>query len=219
MTKDYLPHSFAGLLSWLIHFLSHLLEHATRFGIPPEQIEALQVLVNEFQTAQDKAEDPNAGKADHLKRKEVAKAAAKSARHLVNAYLRYNDAVTDEDRTRLGLRVADTTPTQIAVPATMPETTVDSSIIMRLTLHYRDSGSTSRGKPAGIHGCEIRWSILPEPPSVTDELRNSEFSTRAPHTFVFEENQRGKTVYFRLRWENARGQKGPWSELYTGIVP
>jgi hypothetical protein len=30
---------------------------------------------------------------------------------------------------------------------------------------------------------------------------------------------RGKTVWFRLRWENNRGQKGPWSELYSAIIP
>jgi hypothetical protein len=47
----------------------------------------------------------------------------------------------------------------------------------------------------------------------------SVFSTRSPYVFTFDENMRGKTVYFCLRWENTRGQKGPWSAIYSAIIP
>jgi hypothetical protein len=36
---------------------------------------------------------------------------------------------------------------------------------------------------------------------------------------VFENDQRGKTVYFALRWENTRGEKGPWSAIQIAIIP
>jgi hypothetical protein len=141
-------------------------------------------------------------------------------RNFVNANLRYNEYVTDEDRILLGLHVPDTTPTPVPVPSTQPVVKkIDSSIIMRLMLYYLDSMSASRAKPYGMHGVEIRWAILDMPPVTTADLINSEFSTRSPHTFIFEENQRGKTVWFRLRWENTRGEKGPWSELYSAIIP
>lgn len=39
------------------------------------------------------------------------------------------------------------------------------------------------------------------------------------HTLTFDENQRGKTVYFALRWENTRGEKGPWSQIVSSIIP
>ncbi|MDR2362267.1 MAG: hypothetical protein LBD91_06005 [Prevotellaceae bacterium] len=29
----------------------------------------------------------------------------------------------------------------------------------------------------------------------------------------------GKTVYFALRWENTRGEKGPWSDIMSATVP
>jgi hypothetical protein len=45
------------------------------------------------------------------------------------------------------------------------------------------------------------------------------FDTRSPYTFRFEENQRGQTVFFCLRWENTTGQKGPWSEIVSAIIP
>jgi hypothetical protein len=52
-----------------------------------------------------------------------------------------------------------------------------------------------------------------------EDLIHSAFDTRSPFTLSFDENQRGKTVYFCLRWENTRGEKGPWSEIVSGIIP
>jgi hypothetical protein len=90
---------------------------------------------------------------------------------------------------------------------------------MRIILHYRDMLSESRAKPSGVHGVEIWFAILDTPPTTTADLIHSEFSTRSSHAFIFDENMRGKTVWFRLRWENMRGEKGPWSELYSAIIP
>jgi hypothetical protein len=117
--------------------------------------------------------------------------------------------------------VPDPEPTPVPEPVTWPVVILlDSGTIMRLGLHYKDSDSLkSQAKPSGVHGAEIRWAILEAPPTTTDDLIHSEFSTRTPHTFIFEENQRGRTVWFRLRWENTRGEKGPWSELYSAIIP
>jgi hypothetical protein len=68
-------------------------------------------------------------------------------------------------------------------------------------------------------GVEIRWAILDAPPVVIDDLLHSTFSTRSPHMFEFKGNDRGKTVYFCLCWLNTRGQKGPWGEIVSAIIP
>jgi hypothetical protein len=218
--KNYLPQAYALLLEWLITFTNYLTVNLERFGIPEARLNALQTLMNLFHVAQAKAGLPNAGKADRLDRKEKAQAVSKAARSFVNANLRYNEAVTDEDRVNMGLTVPDTHPTPVPPPDTMPAVyVIDSSVIMRLKLHFKDSHRTSRAKPYGVRGVEILWSILAAPPTTMGELIHSEFSTRSPYTFIFDENQRGKTVWFRLRWENTRGEKGPWSELYSAIIP
>lgn len=217
--RDYIPRSYPAILSWLLNFLSYAVQSASRLNLPAAKIEALQIDIHALQSVYDKAENPNAGKADRLERKEKVAAVVKTVRNFVNAYLRYNELLTDEDRVKMGLHVPDTIATPSGVPTTIPSAKVDTSIILRLTLHYRDSGSTSRAKPAGVHGCEIRWALLPKPPETTEDLTHTTFSTRSPYTFEFEENQRGKTVYFRLRWENMRGRKGPWGEIVNAIVP
>jgi hypothetical protein len=44
-------------------------------------------------------------------------------------------------------------------------------------------------------------------------------ATRTPFTLEFSGHERGKTVYFALRWENTRGEKGHWSPIQNAIVP
>jgi hypothetical protein len=219
-SKNYLPKAYALLLSWLVNFMSYLVANMQRFGIPTSKVDPLQKLVSDYQTAQTNSVNPNAGKADRLDRSEKAAIASKAVRDFVNANLRFNEAVTDEDRVKMGLTVPDPKPTPKPEPKTQTVVdAIDSSTIMRISLHYKDSDSTTRAKPDGMHGAEIRWAIRDTPPEVTDDLIHSEFSTRSPHTFIFDENQRGKTVWFRLRWENNRAMKGPWSELYSAIIP
>jgi hypothetical protein len=56
-------------------------------------------------------------------------------------------------------------------------------------------------------------------PATVEDLINSAFDTKSPYTFVFEEAQRRKMLYFCLRWENGKGEKGPWSEIYSAVIP
>ncbi|MDR1864959.1 MAG: hypothetical protein LBR08_05235 [Bacteroidales bacterium] len=71
----------------------------------------------------------------------------------------------------------------------------------------------------GVRGAEIRWLISATPPVNWDDLRHSEFDTRSPFTMSFSGDQRGQTVYFALRWENNTGEKGPWCEIQSAIIP
>jgi hypothetical protein len=104
-------------------------------------------------------------------------------------------------------------------PTTFPDAFVKSDVIRELTVDFRDHESLSRGKPHGIHGVEIRWAILDHQPQDVNELIHSEFDTHSPFTLEFKENERGQTVWFCLRWENTRGEKGPWSEFISAIIP
>jgi hypothetical protein len=70
--------------------------------------------------------------------------------------------------------------------------------------YYGFNSASWSFKPAGQHGAEIRWAMR---------------DTHMPLTFEFDESDRGKTVYFCLGWENTRGEKGPWSEIQSAIVP
>ncbi|MDR1552126.1 MAG: hypothetical protein LBS69_01520, partial [Prevotellaceae bacterium] len=77
----------------------------------------------------------------------------------------------------------------------------------------------SKAKPAGQHGAEIRWTISDTPVVDVEELIHSAFDTHTPFTLEFQGHERGRMAYFCLCWENTRGEKGPWSEIVSAIIP
>jgi len=128
-----------------------------------------------------------------------------------------NTRVTDDDRRAMGINIPDTTPTPAPVPTTYPILAIDPSTSRRLTINFRDSQASSIAKPKGIHGAEIKWLIADEKPTV-EQLTNSTYDTRTPYTLVFTDQERGKTVWICARWQNTRGEKGPWGDMESAIV-
>jgi hypothetical protein len=141
-------------------------------------------------------------------------------RTLYNGYLRNNPLVTDTDLVAMGLpkhpsgiRTAPSKPEEII------QATPDTSKIGVIGIHYRTKNGKGIAKPKHVRGAEIVWAILDTPPKDWSELIHSSFDTRTPAQLSFSGNDRGKTVYFALRWENNIGQKGDWSEIYSAIIP
>jgi hypothetical protein len=149
---------------------------------------------------------------------EKRKAYEKVLRILIRM-LESNPLVSDDDRRAMSIAILDATRTPVQPPKTYPEFIIDTSIIRCLIILFWDLGSKSKAKPHGVHGAEICWAILDHQPLSVDELIHSGFCTRTPFKLTFDESDRGKTVYFCLRWENTRGVKGPWSEIVMAIIP
>jgi hypothetical protein len=134
--------------------------------------------------------------------------------------LQCNTHVTPDDLHGMGILIPPSTHTDAPVEKYAPDSDTDTSTIGRLIFHFFEKGSRHRkGKPAGQHGAELRWSLSETPVTEWNELAHSEIDTNSPFTLVFENDQRGKTVYFALRWENTTGKKGPWSEIRSAIIP
>jgi hypothetical protein len=66
---------------------------------------------------------------------------------------------------------------------------------------------------------ELAARIGGEKPVNVHELTRSYFDTNSPLTIEFEEEDRGKTFWYAVRWENTTGEKGPWSEIQSVIIP
>jgi hypothetical protein len=71
--------------------------------------------------------------------------------------------------------------------------------------------------------------ILPEGALVTvfacntlisgEELPHSRFTRRKKELFDFPQEDRGKTIYFCVRYENAKGEPGPWGPIFSAVIP
>ncbi|MDR1868041.1 MAG: hypothetical protein LBQ77_07230 [Treponema sp.] len=218
MSTDYVPKPDDAFLAWVNNLYLYIVAHYEAWQIPDPRPLFAHLLAN-YAEAYEAAHNPNRGKVDVLYKNETRAILETALRSYVKAYLAFNPAVVDTDRVAMNITVHDRKPTPIPAPTTFPEAETDSSMIRQLKVKFRDSGSGRRAKPAGVHGVEIRWELLSKQPISVDELKNSAFDTKSPHTFIFDESQRGKSLYLCLRWENAKGEKGPWSEIISAIIP
>jgi hypothetical protein len=117
------------------------------------------------------------------------------------------------------LPIHKTTRTNTPVPTSRSTVVVQIPNPAQVELHFKDSESSTRAKPAGVHGVEIIWEILDAPTNDWSKLTHSAFDTHTPYIFTFSGLERGKTLYFSLRWENTRGDKGPLTEISSTIIP
>jgi hypothetical protein len=133
--------------------------------------------------------------------------------------LRYNTRLNEDQRLELGLTDYDASHTPPSALHSWPVAVITPVGPGLLRMDCHDSETGKKAKPYHVHGYEIRKGILPEPPKSVEEIQHSEFATRTPCFLEFDQSLRGQTVYFCLRWEDTRGQKGPWSEILNAIIP
>jgi hypothetical protein len=155
---------------------------------------------------------------DVLAKNEAKKTGGHIWRTFNNEFILYSTLVSDQDKLDLGNHPHNP-PSPIPDPDTRPEFYIKILDIMRLAIHFWDQGSTSKAKPYGMDGAVIYWAILDHIPAGIEELTNSVLATRTPHILEFTEQDRGKTVYIALRWQNEKGRKGPPSEIQSAIIP
>jgi hypothetical protein len=56
-------------------------------------------------------------------------------------------------------------------------------------------------------------------PSAGEELPFSRFTKRRRERLDFDAADSGKTAYFCIRLENAKGEPGPWGALFSAVIP
>jgi hypothetical protein len=141
-------------------------------------------------------------------------------RQLYTGMLKGNPLVTDADLDAMDLPKHGSGGGGHNPP---PTSFVETEVLLPgpgiLEFHYHNAGSENKAKPDGVHGAEFVWEILAAPTNEWSDLTHSAFDTHTPLTLRFEGHDRGKTLYFAMRWENTTGEKGPWSPIQNTIIP
>jgi hypothetical protein len=215
--QDYLPRKDSELVVWSKNFLTLILANADAWSIPQTETRVLQTAVTNFQTLQSQADSPAKNKAIVKQKNDAKKILKEKIRELVNYRLK-NPVITDAQRILLGLHVRDTHPSPVPIPATTPEFNIEVIGVRQLSVSFRDSGSATKAKPYGVNGAVILFAVLDFPPTIKD-LTQSVLATRTPHKFVFDDSERGKTVYFAICWQNEKGERGSLSDIQSAIIP
>lgn len=87
--------------------------------------------------------------------------------------------------------------------------------------HVITFGYTGRrgSQPSGSSGAEIYIALGEDAPVSDSQFRFAAWATRSPHLMQFSEKDAGQTAHYRLRWINAKGETGPWSEIVSAVIP
>jgi hypothetical protein len=222
VNKGYMPRAFEKLRTWAINFITYVTEKdvIARLGLDTTRLGALSDEIDAYKEACTQADKANAGSVDRLDRKEKAQKLAKSCRHFVNAFLRYNEAMTDDDRKQIGLTIPDTKPTDEEVDDTeYPDIEADTRVLRQIKCRFLNREHRV-SKPRHVHGTEMVFGFIPagEKPSLT-HLKNSVFSTRSFKTLTFSDEERGLRVGLCARYENNTGGKGPFGPILVVFIP
>ena len=224
---DYVPRSDSKLYDWVKKILVYIFLHHERWGLlePPA---SLKELLEEFEAALLKVLDPYHSSMDVAKKNRLKEALTKAIRTYVQAFLARNPAVNIDDRTYMQLPVYDTTPT--TVPAPDMQATADLSFPGPGLVEVRSiRQSTEKPVSKAGYGVRIHYGILSnsqdtgkfrlaQRPKTGEDLPHSVFTRRQRHQFDFD-GESGNEIFICLRYENSKGQVGPFGKIITAFIP
>ena len=96
-----------------------------------------------------------------------------------------------------------------------------ASLLTGVSIRTLDFSSRSRSVhrlcPSGT-GPQASAIIIASPPVTGDDLPHSVFTRKKKRVFNFE-GCSGMTVYFCLRYENEKGEAGPYGPIFSAVIP
>jgi hypothetical protein len=218
----YLPQADQDLRAWVANFVTYATANTVALGIVAGDVTPVSTAETNFDSALDA----------HVSEKALAKSATqtkdtsrKAMTQVVRALVRKLQAsstVTDAQREALGITVDDGSRSAVPAPASRPIVSVWVSQGLRQEVRFADENTpTRKKKPDGVRGAEVWVKIVnagEAPPVDAGAMMFLDLSTSSPYVAEFPGDSAGKTAWYRLRWVNTRGEKGPWSELASGTI-
>jgi hypothetical protein len=212
MSTDYLPGSEAELVTWLNTFGGLISTGFATYGLTSAQAADYGTLKTAFIDAYNLAKgDGTRTPAIIVAKDEAKKAVITNVRTLVRI-IQGNPAVTNEQRTELGITVRKT-PASRPVPADAPATDIKSVNGRTVRIRLHDSvGGLRRGKPPLVAGATIFTFIGTSPPADPTLWTFQGNTTRTTIDVTFPDSTPpGAQVWFTAFWRNERDEAGPAS--------
>jgi hypothetical protein len=224
---DYVPRRDADLLVWAQRLFDYATPKATSWKVPAPSGD-MSDAIESFDFALQKATAPNSGRVDTMAKNKARAALVRECRTYVQGFLARNPFVTDIDRENMGITVRDTIPTNIPPPLIPVEGELHfpAQAIVEVR-NIRPLG----GVPVSLskHGVRIYYGVLGDSddvdkfrlsarPQTGSDLPHSVFTRRRSRKFVFERDS-GREVFFCMRYENAKGETGPWGVMLSAFIP
>jgi hypothetical protein len=221
---DHIPGNDGEFNTWFKHLMQTVNVKTTGqtpewTHIPASEVTLLTGAYGDWYTAYAPTLTPHTPEETLVKDK-ARKDAEAIIRPFVGQWLMWKQ-VTDAEREGMGLHNKKPRRDHIPAPTTVPVLVPKAGNPRQLLVPYQDRDSSHKGKPADVHGIEVRWALRDTPPEdIEKDLLNSSFDTKSPLVLTFGEEDRGKRIYLAGRWEIVRdGIMGDFGEFVSAIIP
>ena len=209
------PRKESELNTYFAQAVAYVLANAARLLVSALNQNNLTAQWAAWALAYPKSQNPDTRTATAVKEKDDAKDALLETLRATYADIP-ESVLTSQDRATLGIAERSTSRTPTPDPTTKPIAQVDTSKRLAHTISFKDEDG-SLAKPEGVRGCQI-WVKIGAPAKDPSELTYLATDTKTPYTYQFEGSDGGKPAYYWLRWENTRGQVGPWSDEVMATI-
>ena len=223
MYPSYLPQADGPFATWLQNFATRVSASPGTYNLSPADAIAVSGVNTAFQAAYTAASDPVTRTSVTVAAKDTARAQAELVVRPLAVAVSQNSAVSDADKTDLGVTVRSLVPTPIPAPVDAPVLSLVSLGNGTAKLGYEVAGSVGKAKPFGAVGVEIRTAIgvahTVDPEATTYRAT----VTRSPFRLSFSAVDAGSklTVFARFVTRSGPGgvaQSGPWSAPLQTVV-
>jgi hypothetical protein len=107
----------------------------------------------------------------------------------------------------------------LPAPPFPPAFRFDTSAPGWVTVHVLNTENMTHGKPVGGKGCLMLYEVTDVDPVDKSKMTHRIYVSNGKVRIEQEEVNRGKKMKVCGCWMNTIGEHGPWSEIYTVIIP
>lgn len=215
------PRDDAGFIEKTGQFFNYVDANQASLGFSADLINDLKNLRDPFVVAYNTAQDLENQKQAAVANKNTLRDPMEDKYNAAAAQMKANPDVTNAQLEAAGLDAPDEEPTPIGPPTTRPIGSVETAQRLEHRIKFVDETSPTTGltgKPEGVHSCFIYRKIGGAPPVDLSECQFVAQDTASPYLATYTGADAGKTVYYILRWANAKGEMGPISETVAATV-
>jgi hypothetical protein len=212
---DWIPTQEEKLVDLMTIWQTKLADRAlqTAYGWPQDECTAVKGAMTAFTDAR-VAYQAAPTKANRTEKDELKKVAVDGMRKFSRERVRNNSKMNDGQKQELGVTVSDREPSPVPVPDAGPDSEAEISAKSPGVVKVRYLGA----KPYGVDRVEIAWSVSQAAIDSPDQLSNNSTFSRNPWERTFPAADRGKKLYYSLRYLTKEGASH-WSDVREVVIP
>ena len=157
---------------------------------------------------------------NRIARNEAKVIAVRALRDFADTSILHNKKMPDEDRVYFGVHLPDKTPTPHPVPGSRPVIAGMKALGgFQIEIRVHDEHTPdSRAILPGCNGCLAYYAYGSERITGYALRKETKLLTRFPNILSLPPEAAGNYLSCACRWQNNRGELGPWSDIEYIII-